>query len=623
MCGICGFTGKKDEELIRKMTYQVKHRGPDDDGFYVDESINLGMRRLSIIDLETAKQPIHNEDETIWVVFNGEIYNYVELRDDLLKKGHQFLTHHSDTEVIVHLYEEDGLDFVHRLNGMFAIAIWDKKDKKLVLVRDRMGVKPLFYTAKNGVIIFASEIKSILIHPDYSKQICSEGVNHFFSLKHVPAPLTAFKDIFCLMPGEILIYQKEVLKREKYWRLNFKENKDYLKAENLVVESLFNLLREATRLRMRSDVPVGVYLSGGIDSSSIVALMAQISQNNNIKTFSLGYREEFKDKADDVYFAKKVSERYGTDHYEYIMSGDELKGDIEDIIGAFDQPFGGVTSTFFLTKLISQHVKVALSGDGADELFGSYLSHRLASVMDYYKGHRNNNLNENREKLALFKGNLSFLKRLYNESGGETALWRYLILPFGNGGKEELFSKEFSNSGQNSETTLDLLRRYLKDTASLEPLNKILEMEWKTFFPDQVLAFVDFLSMAHSVEIRSPFIDYRLAEFVATIPSDLKIKGEVVKYIFKKCLDAKKILPEGITARPKEGFVLPVYRWMDGQLKDWVLATLSRKRIEKNRVLRWERVEEILNNHYSKGVKKHAEIWNILMFQVWWEKYFG
>jgi asparagine synthase (glutamine-hydrolysing) len=623
MCGICGFTGSPDDNTLKKMTRELTHRGPDDEGFYADGEINLGMRRLSIIDIEGGKQPIHNEDKTLWVVFNGEIYNHVELRQNLIEKGHYFHTDHSDTEVIVHLYEEYGLDFVHKLNGMFAIALWDKKTKSLFLIRDRMGVKPLFYYVKNGSLIFSSEIKSILAHPAYSKDISHEGISHYFNFKHVPAPFTAFKRINCLKPGELLKFKNRDLNIHRYWKVKFKENRDFLNKEQDVIEELFKLLTDATKIRMRSDVPIGAYLSGGVDSSCVVALMARITNNKNIKTFSLGYEDEIKNKEDDVYFAIKVSEMYGTTHHKYTMSSEELKEDIHEIIHAFDQPFSGVVSTFFLTKLISKHVKVALSGDGADELFGSYLSHRLAPVIAYCKEHKNNGFDIGDERLALFKDNLSFPERLLKETGGDTALWRYQILPFGNGKKDSLFTDAFLEKTRSRDCTLDFLRAYLEDTTSTEPLNRMLEMEWNSFFPDQVLAFVDFLSMAHSVEIRSPFIDYRLAEFAATIPSELKIKGDVVKYILKKCIDEHDILPEGITGRPKEGFVLPVYRWIDGPLKGWVLDLLSRKRIERGGLLRYDTIEEILNGHYSGAAKKHAEVWNLVIFQVWWERYFG
>jgi asparagine synthase (glutamine-hydrolysing) len=626
MCGICGFTGKPDEITLKRMADSIFHRGPDEDGFYSDGNINLGMRRLCIIDVATGHQPIHNEDKSIWAVFNGEIFNYKELRDALEEKGHVFYTDHSDTEVIVHLFEEHGGNFVHKLNGMFAIALWEKNNKNLFLIRDRMGVKPIFYAEVNNQLIFGSEIKAILANSIYKKDINYEALYHYFTFKNIPAPFTAFKGIYSLLPGEMLTFANGKISKERWWKIKFNERDDY--DEKYATAKILSLLEDATRLRMRSDVPFGAYLSGGVDSSSIVALMTRFS-DKPIKTFSLGYEDELKNKDADLYYARKVSEAYKTEHYEYIMSHRELIDDIENVIGAFDQPFSGTISTYFLSKLIKRHVKVALSGDGADELFGSYLSHRIAQPIYHYKRLKadvkikedevlNILISENKELFALC--DVDFLKKLYEKSIGDEAAWRYSLYLFTDAEKGNLLSGKFE-SMLNNTSTFALVNRNFEGLTAKNPLNRILEMEWNTQLPDQVLAFVDFLSMAHSVEIRSPFLDYRLVEFVATIPDNMKIRDGNVKDILKKTVEP--LLPEGITKRPKEGFVLPVFDWMLEKLKDYSIDMLSDVRLKKHGLLNINAVKDILQAYHAGNRSYAGKVWNLMMFQVWWERYFG
>jgi len=619
MCGICGFTGKSDEVVLNKMTDSIFHRGPDEDGFYSDGDVNLGMRRLSIIDVTTGHQPIHNEDKRIWTVFNGEIYNFQELRKWLEEKGHRFYTDHSDTEVVVHLYEEYGDDFPHKINGMFAIALWDKREEKLILIRDRMGVKPLFYAVVSDTLIFGSEIKAILEHPAYIRKMSYEGVYHYFTFKNIPAPFTAFEGIHSLLPGEMLAFSDGRVTKKKWWKIQFNEREDY--NEKYATAKIFSLLEDATRLRMRSDVPFGAYLSGGVDSSAVVALMTRFS-DKPIKTFSLGYEDELKNKEADLYYARKVSEAYKTEHYEYIMSHKELVDDIENVIGAFDQPFSGTISTYFLTKVISKHVKVALSGDGADELFGSYLSHRVAQPMCHftrlYDRVKSGALTDD-ERSLFAPCNIKFLEDLYNKSGGDEVKWRYGLYLFNDEGKQDLLSAHFK-SRLDSINSFALTQKNFEGLTSKNSLNRILEMEWNTQLPDQVLAFVDFLSMAHSVEIRSPFLDYRLVEFVSTIPGSMKIRNGNVKDILKKTV--KALLPEGITKRPKEGFVLPVFDWMVEKLRDYSTDVLSERRLKKHGLLNVGTVRDLLLEYHSGNRSYASKVWNLMMFQIWWERYF-
>lgn len=620
MCGICGFTGVEDQDVLRRMTDSIFHRGPDEEGLYSDGKINLGIRRLSIIDVDTGHQPIHNEDKSIWTVFNGEIFNFQELRKELERKEHRFYTDHSDTEVIVHLFEEYGKDFAHKINGMFAIALWDKRQKKLLLIRDRMGVKPIFYTMIGDDIIFGSEIKAILANPHYQREINYEALYHYFTFKNVPAPLTAFRGIFALSPGELLIFSDGKIRKERWWKIGFDEKEEY--EETYVQKKILELLEDATKLRMISDVPFGAYLSGGVDSSSIVALMTRFAAKP-VKTFSLGYEDELKNKEADLYYARKVSEEYRTEHYEYIMSYRELTEEIENVITAFDQPFSGTISTYFLSKLITKHVKVALSGDAADELFGSYLSHRVAQPIYHfsrlYDKVKSNELTD--PERALFAScDIGFLEELFSKSKGDEVKWRYHLCLFLDEEKERLLTANFK-AQLNGVTSFLFLKNIFENLTARDPLNRILEMEWNTQLPDQVLAFVDFLSMAHSVEIRSPFLDYRLVQFVATLPGVMKIRNGNVKDILKKTVES--LLPEGIIKRPKEGFVLPIFNWMVEKLKDYSMDILSEERLQEHNLLNTDVVKNILQSYYSGNRNNAGKVWNLMMFQVWWDRYFG
>jgi asparagine synthase (glutamine-hydrolysing) len=499
---------------------------------------------------------------------------------------------------------------------MFAIALWDKKKETLFLIRDRMGVKPLFYAPVNNNIIFGSEIKTILQHPDYKKEPSFEGLYHYFTFKNVPAPWTAFKGIYSLHPGEMIIFKNGKIEKNKYWNIKFSEkNMD----ETYIIEKINTILEDATRLRMKCDVPFGAYLSGGVDSSVVVSLMTRYS-DRPVKTFSLGYEDELKNKEADLYYARKVSQAYKTEHYEYIMSCKELVDDIENVIGSFDQPFSGTISTFFLSKLIKEHVIVALSGDGADELFGSYLSHRAAQPMYYftrlYEKIKAGTLAEEEKKFFL-PCDMKFLENLFDKSLGDEALWRYHISLFSDEEKRKLLTDEFKSGTISS---CDLLKENFKNLTSKDPLNRMLEMEWNTQFPDQVLAFVDFLSMAHSIEIRSPFIDYRLVEFVSTISGNLKIRNGNVKDILKRSVE--HLLPEGITKRPKEGFVLPIFDWMVEKMKDFSMDVLSEKRLKKHNFFNKDVVKNTLESYYKGNRTNAGRVWNLMMFQVWWERYF-
>lgn len=601
------------------MTASLAHRGPDEAGFWESGEISLGMRRLAIVDLETGQQPIFNEDNTVCVVFNGEIYNYPELQAELKAAGHRFRTDHSDTEVLVHLYEHYGDEFLHKLNGMFAIALWDSRRRRLLLARDRAGIKPLFYALAAGQLIFGSEIKAILRHPSVTAEPDHAALWHYFSLKNIPAPWTAFQGIRQLGPGRILVMENGGLSEGVWWRPVFCEN-PHLEEKDAAAQ-IRGLLEDAVRLQMRADVPFGAYLSGGVDSSSVVALMSRIG-GRQVTTFSLVYPDHLENKAADQKYARLVAREFGTDHHEYALSFQEAAESIGPILDAFDEPFSGVTSTFFVTKLIAKHVKVALSGDGADELFGSYLAHRLAQPLHAFAQLRGPGArqctDEDLRKLAPYSDRLDYLESLFCR--GDEADRRASLYLWTDAEKNELMSEEMLALSGGVQTR-DLIAKRYAEAGTNDPLNRALYCDFTTLLPDQVLAFVDRLSMAHSVEVRPPFLDHRLIEFAATIPGALKIRNGREKHILKEAV--RGLIPQEVIDRRKEGFVLPVDHWLLNNLRDMVEKTLAPERLAAHGLLRPEAVRALLDAHYARAANHGPRIWNLMMFQLWWEKFFA
>lgn len=617
MCGIAGFTGKSDgESMLRRMVGTLVHRGPDSDGYYRSDDIQLGMRRLSIIDVETGGQPAFNEDKSLVVIFNGEIYNHIELRDELESQGHEFRSDHSDTEVIAHLYEQYGLDFPHKLNGMFAIALWDKNRNRLVLVRDRVGIKPLYVAEVQGELIFGSEPKAVLAHSQVPRDPNFASLHHYFTFKNVPAPASAFAAIDQLRPGEILVRERGVSHRRRWWRIPITDNKDF--DEDAAVPEIRALLEDAVRLRMRSDVPFGAYLSGGLDSSSVVALMSVLS-DQPIRTFTLAYEDSIHGKNEDRAFANQVAERYHTDHHEQIVRFDDIPLHIDNILNAFDEPYSGVVSTYFITELIGKHVKVALSGDGADELFASYRPHRLAPPLAAWRRMRDGASNltpQEEEALAEFRDSPKILDALIDRGDEAAARMEQYLLD--DAGKHNIYSSKMRSivAGLQTET---LVRDLYDQSPCRDPLNRALFIDFETLLPDQVLAFVDRLSMAHSVEVRPPFLDYRLVEFAAAIPGSSKIRNGRVKHILKRAV--ADLLPADLVDRPKEGFLMPIRDWLGGALQEYVKETLSPDRLAIHGLLDSGAVGRMIDAHAGGDHRNGDRLWNLMMFQKWWEKH--
>lgn len=624
MCGIAGFTGNPSPSVLRRMTDSIIHRGPDDEGFYESEFVSLGMRRLSIVDLATGHQPISNEDRTIWTVFNGEIYNYAGLRKNLEGRGHKFSTDHSDTEVVVHLYEEFGDEWprIAGVNGMFGLAIWDARKSRLLLYRDRSGKKPLYYSVVDHDIVFASEIKALLYHPAVSKDIDHGALFNYFLMKNTSAPNTAFKAVKQVLPGSYMVWEENKgIDVKFYWKLDFTPtNKDITEEE--AIKYLYDLLSDSVAVRMNCDVPYGAYLSGGVDSSAVVALM-NANQHASVKTFCLGYEDasegQFKGKTQDVEYARMMAKMLGTEHHEYIISAGQFAESMPDIVSAFDEPFSGTVSTFFLSTLIKQHVKVALSGDGADELFGSYLSHRLAVPIENWERIKNMgkkglaDLSE--EEVDTLKPFVSPERFAFMSSVSETDLpaWRYSLSVFKKDELKELLTDDFLEAAGEAVDGNPYSSLVSIGTAS-DALNKVLEIDQRELLPNQVLPFVDRLSMAHSVEVRCPYLDYRIVEFVNRLPGGMKIKNGVEKYIHKKAL--ANMLPADLLSRPKEGFVQPIYSWMHSSLKEWIkdrLVCLPGQVFDRSRVSRYMAMLD------SGDTSVNAKIWNLVCFGIWWE----
>jgi asparagine synthase (glutamine-hydrolysing) len=623
MCGIAGIFNVNTRQpvsdiLLKEMTDTLIHRGPDDEGFYIANGVGLGHRRLSIIDLSAGHQPMSNEDDTVWVVFNGEIYNYPELRALLEKKGHVFKTH-SDTEAIIHLYEEEGEECFRLLRGMFAIALWDERKRKLVLGRDRVGKKPLFYYYDGSRIVFASEIKAILKVPGICRDIDLEAVSDYFSLLYVPAPKSIYTKIRKLRPGHYLTVSERGLKEVEYWDLSFRDNEEL--SEQEWIERLLASYREAVRIRLMSDVPLGAFLSGGVDSSSVVAMMAE-AKNGRVLTSSIGFEDE---AFNELPYAREVARYFDTEHYEQIVHPDAV-GIVEKLAWHYDEPFADSSAvpTYYVSKTAREHVTVALSGDGGDENFAGYRR--------YYFDQRENWLRswlpaEVRRPVfgtlaslypkadwapRIFRGKATFenLARAPIEayfrsvSAVQSSLKRELLHP-------DVMSHL---AGYDS---LDVLRHYYDKADTEDTLSRIQYVDIKTYLTDDILTKVDRASMANSLEVRAPILDHKFMELAARIPSSLKLRGRVGKYIFKKTLEP--LLPQSTLTRPKMGFAVPLARWFRHELKEMAHEVILGRDAEDFTEPRI--VEKIWGEHQRGFRDRSTELWTLLMFRLWQRRF--
>ena len=620
MCGIVGKYSLKQipvsNDLLHDMCDVIVHRGPDDEGYYINGNIGLGMRRLSILDLQTGNQPIHNESKDIWIVYNGETYNCPELRAELERKGHKFYTR-SDTEVIVHCYEEYGDECVSKLNGMFAFAIWDSRRRRLLLARDRLGIKPLFYTVSDGSLLFASEIKSILQDRTVKREVNLHALHNFLSLNYIPHPDTIFKGIYKLPPGHTLTCDGEGrIKIREYWDVKFGQSPE---SADSYAEELREKLKESVRLRLLSDVPLGVLLSGGIDSSSIAALMSSLV-DEPIKTFSIGFEEK---SFNELEYARIVANMYGTDHHEMIVKPNAVEL-LPKLVWHFDEPFADSSAipTYLVSKMAREHVKVVLSGEGGDEVFAGYETYAAYRAAELYS--RIPRLI--RKKLirpivhslpaSTKKVSFDYKAKIFVDgddfSPERRHYWWKLI--FSEDAKKQLYSQEML-SDNIFDDSFGEFAKYFDRTDAVDMLNRILYVDTKVYLANDILVKSDRSSMANSLELRVPMLDHNVVEFAASIPPELKLNGFQKKYILKKAMEP--LLPKKILYRKKKGFSIPASSWLRNELKEMVLDVLSPAQLKRTGFFNPEYVKELLNQHFH-GVKDNSRpIWGLLTFMLW------
>lgn len=628
MCGIVGYVNLDGapvdpfEKLIDVMCQSIHHRGPDQFGKRFLGPVAMGMTRLAIIDLKTGDQPIANEDESVWIVFNGEIYNFHSLRDWILERGHTLRTN-TDTEVIVHLYEELGLDCLKKLEGMFAFAIWDSKKARLFIARDRMGEKPLHYGIFGKQLIFSSELKSILLHPAAKRELSSEGLQKYLAFEYVPAPLSIFKDIQKLLPGHFILFENGEITTHQYWRPNLNIVAGYDEAE--AADRLMKLLTESIKLRMIADVPLGVFLSGGVDSSTIAALAAEIS-SKKIQTFSIGFSEESFDESSQ---AKLVSEHLGTDHYSALFHAQLARQTLEELWEFLDEPIAdsAILPTYFLSKMTRQQVKVALAGEGGDELFGgypTYWAHNLASVwMKIPSMVRSRVLEPAIRSLpvSLNYYSLDYKFKKFIEAANLDPLERHFkwMGSFSLHEQAQLLKPHLRLSSCEELIVPSSLISCAGGSGDL--VSQIMCVDLLTYLPDGLLVKADRSSMAASLEVRLPFLAFPLVEFALSLPSSLKLRGMNGKYILKKA--AAPLLPKSIIERPKKGFGVPIAKWLRTAFKDLLGELLSEKFVLEQDIFEWTYIKRLLEEHETQLFDRRKQLWTLLMFQCWWRKYFG
>jgi len=633
MCGIVGFLTSKaenvpDYEALRAMRELLAHRGPDDSGEYfrpLDEKgpfVFLGHRRLSIIDLAGGHQPLTNEDGTVWVTFNGEIYNFKELREELVERGHQFRTL-SDTEVIVHSYEEYGEDCFRGFNGMFAIGIWDEKRNRLVLARDRLGKKPLYYSFVNETLLFASELKAILIYSGFSRRVDPLSLAKYLFFEFIPCPHTIFRDARKLPPASFLVWDRKELRVREYWTPF-----DSLKAQGTFSEEeaavrVTELLRESVKRRLISDVPLGVFLSGGIDSSAVTAL-AQREDPGKIETFSIGFEDA---SFDESSYASLASEHIGTKHHQGTMGPADLLNLVPHLTDILDEPMAdaSILPTYLLSKFTREHVKVALGGDGGDELFAgypTYLAHKLANHCERWMAPVHPILTFFGNLLPVSDDNISFdfkVKKFLSGMGYKDSIRNSVWLgSFSFPDLHRVLSSDIS-SRLNRDRLVEEISLYESAFPLTDRTGLLQFLDLKLYLQEAILVKVDRASMACSLEVRAPFLDHELVEFVTGLPSSLKLKGFTSKYILKKAM--KPFLPQKVIQRRKKGFGVPIAKWVKGPLKELFGDLLSPNRIEREGFLNPAYVDALLEDHLAGKKDNRKQLWTLLVWELWVNQY--
>ena len=624
MCGIVGIVnnGQRavDEPLIARMCEAIKHRGPDDDGFYVNGSVALGMRRLSIIDVKGGQQPIHNQERTAWIVFNGEIYNYRELRRDLEKLGHRFYTN-SDTEAIVHAYDQYGSDCPKYLRGMFAFAIWDERTQELFLARDRVGKKPLLYADLNGDLVFGSEFSALLLHPQISRDIDTRAIDSYLSFMCVPAPLTAYQQIRKLEPGHSLRWKQGEIRIERYWQPNF-SNKIPITEEE-AGERAIEILRDAVRVRLMSEVPLGAFLSGGVDSSAVVALMSEVS-SEPVKTFSIGFEEQ---DFSELHHARRVAEHVGADHHEFIVRPDALEV-LPTLVEHYGEPYADSSAipTYYVARETRKHVTVALNGDGGDESFAGYERYAAMRLAEkYYRLPsflRDSVIQQAAGLLPSSEHRRSRLRdaKRFLRAASLPRVDRYMrwISVFDSATKADLYSESFRRETKELHAS-DTLEPWFAYANGAGIVDASLLTDIMTYLPNDLLVKVDIATMAVSLEARSPFLDHHVIEFAASLPEKYKLRGLTTKYLLKRVL--KKLLPTENLERKKMGFGVPIGHWFRDRLQPFLRQTLLSERALGRGLFKSEVVRQMIELH-TRGERDYShQLWTLLMLELWFERF--
>ena len=620
MCGICGVFAFQpdvpvDVSVLKQMNDSIRHRGPDDEGYYQDTQASLAMRRLSIIDLQTGQQPISNETGDIWVVYNGEIYNFKEVRAKLEQHGHKFKTQ-TDTEVIVHAYEEYGDECVKYLNGMFSIALWDTRKRRFFLARDRVGIKPLYYWAGQDKLVFASELKALILHPETPRQINIEALDIFLTLEYVPAPHTIYENIFKLLPGHTLTIENGSVQIRQYWDVPYQPVSE---SEAECAEALSSLINEAVKIRLMSDVPLGAFLSGGIDSSTIVGYMSQ-NMSEPVQTFSIGFED---DTYDEVPYANAVAKHFGTNHHVEILRPD-IASLVEQLVPHHDEPFAdtSIIPTYLVSKLARQKVTVVLSGDGGDELFAGYDTY-IAEKFDRYYGRLPGILRQ--QVLPRFaswlppqpakKGLINKVKRMVEGGALNSSLQHTRWMMFLNAAeKNELYRSDLQATLKDN-LTENYLGGYFQKASLFDNLAQQQYVDIKSYLADDILTKVDRMSMATSIETRVPLLDYHIIEFAMNLPPHMKLNGSRTKSILRNAV--KRLIPDLVLEKPKQGFSIPMKHWLRTSLKPMMLDLLSKDSLHQHGYFDHRVVSSWIQEHLDGRVNHSHRLWSLMVFEMW------
>jgi asparagine synthase (glutamine-hydrolysing) len=612
MCGICGVAGASaGREVLEKMGTAIAHRGPDDAAYLDSEGAGFAFRRLSIIDVAGGRQPIWNEDGTLAIILNGEIYNHHGLRSGLEARGHAFWTR-SDVETVLHLYEEKRERALDEMRGMFALAIWDARRRELFLARDRAGKKPLYYTQLadgEGTLVFGSEIKAIIQHPAVARRPDLSAIDHFLTLQYVPSPLTAFEGIRRLPPAHWLRWREGRVETERYWRLEYLPK--FTEAEPELREEMLRLLRESVAIRLESEVPLGAFLSGGIDSSAVVAFAAE-AMTEPLKTFSIGFEPASHDESE---YARMVAERFATDHHELVVKAGAPEA-IDDIVWHYDQPFGDSSAvpSFAVSRITRPHVTVVLNGDGGDESFAGYDRYRLIRFARFFALPRP--LRKAAYKAAgpasRYLGRAKRLAAIQPDSPDEAY---FATLVHASAARRRWLYQGSLAAIRQESPPLQLLRAH----SELDVLDRLLATDVNSYLPDDLLVKMDVATMAHSLEGRSPFLDHQLMEFMARVPPNLKLNGGVSKYLLKTGL--RGILPDPVLDRPKMGFGVPLAHWLRTSLKDVLVDTVLAPRALQRGYFRPEAVRHMVEAHVHGSDDFQYTLWDLLLLEQWHRTY--